>query len=119
LLSIGALAGWLLLGLAGTAVWGFLMNRYTDAAAPYPDAFTTVMSLIAQWLMARKKLESWGFWIAVDVVAIGVYFYKDLYMTAGLYAVFLVLATIGFFEWRKSRRTTLPPIPEAAAEGEA
>jgi nicotinamide mononucleotide transporter len=88
--------------LAGTAAWGFVMATYTDAAVPYGDAFTTVASLLAQWLMARKKVESWIFWIAVDVIAIGIYWYKELILTAGLYAVFLVLATIGLFAWRKS-----------------
>jgi nicotinamide mononucleotide transporter len=60
------------------------------------------LSLIATWLMARKILESWVFWIVVDVLAIGIYAVKSLYLTAGLYAVFLVLATMGFFAWRKS-----------------
>ena len=62
------------------------------------------MSLIAQWLLARKVLENWLFWIAVDVMAIGVYLAKDLYITAGLYAVFLGLATWGWIEWKDSLR---------------
>jgi len=78
------------------------MQRFTDASLPYPDAFTTVASLFAQWLLARKKLESWYFWIAVDIVAIVVYWYKQLYLTTGLYAIFLVLAIIGFFTWKNS-----------------
>ena len=93
---------WPLIAIACTGVWGYLMATYTDAAVPYGDAFTTVASLIAQWLMARKRLESWLFWIAVDVVAIGIYWHKSLYLTSGLYAVFLVLATIGWLEWRRS-----------------
>ena len=95
---------WITVCIAGTFVWGWLMKSYTDASVPYPDAFTTVTSLVAQWLMARKKLESWLFWLAVDVVAVGVYFYKQLYLTTGLYAVFLVLATIGFFAWRQTMK---------------
>ena len=91
------------------------MKSFTDAAVPYADAFTTVTSLVAQWLMARKRLESWWFWIAVDVVAIGVYFYKQLYLTTGLYAVFLVLATIGFFAWRKGFRAVVSGATEEAA----
>jgi nicotinamide mononucleotide transporter len=78
------------------------MANFTDAAVPYGDAFTTVASLVAQWLMARKRLESWLFWIAVDGVAIGIYWYKSLYLTSGLYAVFLILASLGWLEWRKS-----------------
>ncbi|MBN1675622.1 MAG: nicotinamide mononucleotide transporter [Kiritimatiellae bacterium] len=100
-LSVPRLGAWVGVGLLGTALWGWPMSLI-GAAAPYPDAFTTVMSLIAQWLLTRKKLESWGFWIAVDVVAIGVYLYKGLHMTAGLYAVFLVLAVNGLIEWRRA-----------------
>lgn len=94
--------GWLASVLVGAALWGAIMAAWTNAAAPYPDSFTTVASLAAQWLMARKKLESWLFWISVDVVAIGVYVYKALYLTAGLYAVFLVLACLGYTSWRKA-----------------
>ena len=78
------------------------MKKYLGAAAPYADAFTTVASIIATYLMAKKRLECWIFWITVDVVAIGVYLYKDLLITSGLYAVFLVLATLGYRQWRKS-----------------
>jgi nicotinamide mononucleotide transporter len=93
---------WPFAAIVGTAAWGYLMATFTDASVPYGDAFTTVASLIAQWLMARKRLESWLFWISVDVVAIGIYWYKGLHLTSGLYAVFLVLATIGLFAWRRS-----------------
>lgn len=102
---------WPAVAVSGTLLWGYLMATYTDAAVPYGDAFTTVASLIAQWLMARKKVESWLFWILVDVIAIGIYWYKSLHLTAGLYAVFLILATLGWFEWRKS----LPQANEAPA----
>lgn len=72
---------WIVAGILSTFAWGYLMGNYTNAAVPYADSITTIMSLIAQWLMARKRLESWFFWIAVDVVAIGVYLYKGLYLT--------------------------------------
>lgn len=98
------LVSWITAGLVGMVIWGFLMNRYTDAAAPYPDAFIVVGSLIAQWLMARKRLDSWFFWIAVDLVAIAVYLYKALYLTAGLYLVFLGLCVLGLEQWKKSRQ---------------
>jgi nicotinamide mononucleotide transporter len=93
---------WVIVCIIGTAVLGYLMTTYTDASFPYPDAFITIASLIAQWLLAKKKLESWYFWIIVDVAAVGVYGLKELYLTTGLYAVFLVLAVFGYFEWRKS-----------------
>ncbi|MCA8987618.1 MAG: nicotinamide mononucleotide transporter [Planctomycetaceae bacterium] len=95
-------SAWIATMILGTCAWGYLMATRTDAAVPYGDAFTTVTSLIAQWLMARKKLESWLFWIAVDVVAIGIYWTKSLYLTSGLYAVFLVLAILGWFAWKRT-----------------
>lgn len=100
-LSRPRLWGWLLIGVIGSALWGFGMARFTDAALPYPDAVVVVLSLVAQWLMARKILESWHFWITVDVVAIGVYWAKQLYITTGLYAIFLVLAAQGLLAWKK------------------
>jgi len=87
---------------AGTLLLGWFMSTRTDAALPYADAFTTVFSLTAQWLLSRKKLENWHFWIAVDVVAIGVYFTKDLYLTGVLYIAFLIMAAFGLLRWRRS-----------------
>ena len=93
---------WILIAGLITPLWGFGMAKYTDATFPYGDAFTTVASLIAQWLLAHKKLESWYFWIAVDVIAIGIYWQKNLVLAAGLYSVFLILAVIGLLAWRKA-----------------
>ena len=101
-LSVPSLVTWAILGVVAIIPWGYLMATFTDAAAPYADAYVVVMSLIAQWLMARKRLESWYFWIAVDVVAIAVYGYKDLFITVGLYAIFLAFAILGYFQWRQT-----------------
>lgn len=90
-----------LVGVA-TGTWGYLMGRYTDADMVYPDAFIAVASLASQWLLTRKKLESWYGWIIVDAVAVVVYTMKDLTVTAMLYAVFLVLAIIGASRWQRS-----------------
>lgn len=93
---------WMATCLVCTALLGTLMDRCTDASFPYVDAFAAVASLIAQWLMGRKRLESWLIWIVVDVVSIGLYVAKDLYLTAGLYTIFLVLATLGLLAWKKT-----------------
>lgn len=93
--------GWLAATVVGTALWGHGMATWTDASVPYGDAFTTVASLCAQWMLARKRLEAWFYWIAVDVVAIGIYFHKGLYVTTGLYAVFLGLAIWGLVRWHR------------------
>jgi nicotinamide mononucleotide transporter len=94
--TAGGVAGW-------TAGVGTLMHRFTDAAAPYPDAFTTILSVIAQFLLTRKILENWTLWIVADIVYIGVYSYKALYWTAGLYVVFLALCIQGYREWSRGR----------------
>ena len=91
--------------LAGTAVLGTVMHRYTDAALPYPDAFTTLLSIFAQFLMTRKVLENWTLWIVADVVYIGVYAIKALYWTCGLYVVFLALCVQGYREWDRSAQS--------------
>jgi nicotinamide mononucleotide transporter len=98
------LAMWLGAGAAGIGGLGFVMATYTDASLAYWDAATTVLSLIAQWLMIKKVVESWGFWIAVDLLAVGVYLTKGLYLTAGLYLVFLGLAFAGLLAWAKNYR---------------
>lgn len=103
-LSRLGLGGWMLVVAAGTAGWGTLMGRLTDAAVPYGDAFTTAASLVAMWLQVQKKIESWAFWIAVDVVAITIYAYKGLIPTTLLYAVFLVLSIMGWRQWNRSLR---------------
>ena len=93
---------WGLGGVAGTIAWGEIMRRNTDAALPHWDAFILVFSLIAQWWQARKRLECWAGWMVVNVVAVGVYWAKDLRLYAGLYLVFFGMAVAGHLAWRKS-----------------
>lgn len=102
-----------LIALAGSVLLGVLLRRTTDAALPYIDSFLSSTSLVAQWMMTRKKLENWLLWIAVDVLYVGMFVFKALYLTAVLYAVFLALATKGYVEWRRSLSQT----PRAAADG--
>jgi nicotinamide mononucleotide transporter len=92
------------LGAAGASVLGLALARTTDASLPFWDAGTASFSLVAQFMQTRKWLETWALWIAVDVVYVVMYVHKSLYPTAGLYAVFLVLAGLGWREWRRSLR---------------
>lgn len=95
-------SGWLRslgAGLVFLLGLGFFFDMYTDADLAYWDAYTTAFSLVAQVLMARKILENWLLWIAVDLIAIGIYFYKGLYPTALLFAVYLLLAIYGYWNW--------------------
>ncbi len=90
------------LGIGGTALLGTLLARYTNAALPFVDSATTVTSLLAQWMMTRKRLENWLVWIAVDVVYVAMFLSRGLELTAINYAVYLGLATLGYIHWRRS-----------------
>ncbi|WP_225767989.1 nicotinamide riboside transporter PnuC [Inquilinus sp. Marseille-Q2685] len=105
-----------ILAVAATALLslalGHAMAAWTDAALPHWDAAIAAMSVTAQTLLALRRIENWLFWIATDVVAIGVYAAKGLVLTAGLYGIFLVLATLGLLQWL--RHLEAGPAAEAA-----
>lgn len=87
-----------------TLSWGFLLGRFTDASLTYADSALTIASLIAQWMMARKYLENWIIWIVADACYVVMYFYKDLHLTAILYFIFLLLAIMGYVQWKRDLR---------------
>lgn len=90
--------------LVASAVSGWLLARYTDAALPYLDAFTTWGSVVTTWMVARKILENWLYWIVIDSAAIVLYLDRGLYLTAALFAAYVVIAAIGFMAWRRHYR---------------
>ena len=90
------------IGAVTAMALGTFVSYSTDASLPYVDALTTSTSLIAQWMMTRKLLENWIVWVSVDVVYIGMYIYKDLHVTAVLYAVFLALSVMGYMQWKRT-----------------
>jgi nicotinamide mononucleotide transporter len=96
------------LGVLGTAGLTLVLHAVTDSTVPLPDAVTTVLSLLATWGQARKKLESWWLWIAADVIYVPLYAYKGLWLTAALYVGFLALCVFGLRNWLASIRTTSP-----------
>jgi len=77
------------------------MATYTDASAPWLDASLTAFSLVAQVWMAQKRLENWLLWIILDVIFVGLFIHKELYLTAGLYALFTLLAVHGWRQWQR------------------
>ena len=96
-----------LLTIVGTFSIGYLMKTYAGADLPYFDAFTTAGSLVAQFLLAKKYLQNWIFWIIVDVVAVNIYLYKGLYMIAFLFFVYLIICVKGYIDWKRHSSQTL------------
>lgn len=96
----------MLLILAGLVVLGtmglMLALQAARSAAPLLDAFTTVLSLTAQYLLNRKSIENWYLWITADVLYIYLYIVRDLHLTALLYTVFLGLCLVGIWQWRRA-----------------
>lgn len=90
---------WLAATLALSLAWGLGMHRLTDAAAPYADALVAGFSVAAQILQSMRRFEAWVLWIAVDIMAVGLYWSRGLEATAALYALFLALAVAGLAEW--------------------
>lgn len=104
---------YLLILVVGTALLGWEMSQLhtqlpnyfpQKAAYPYPDAFTTMTSVLATFLLAQRRWESWLLWILVDIVAVILYTYKGIYVIAGEYVIFLVIASFGLYNWYKKYR---------------
>jgi nicotinamide mononucleotide transporter len=95
-----ALAYWIGGSVVAVLLWGWFMRTNTDASFPFWDAAIAMLSVVGQILMTRRYLENWHWWIVVNIISIPVYLLKGLHLTAGLYAIFLVLAIAGFVEWR-------------------
>jgi nicotinamide mononucleotide transporter len=103
-ISRTAVAEWLALAaLVPFSTWGLReILIVVNDAAPFLDALTTILSLGAQYLLCRKRLENWYFWIAADVIYIPLYISRELPLTAVLYGVFLVMCLVGLREWRRN-----------------
>jgi nicotinamide mononucleotide transporter len=93
--------GGLAAGAVGAVLLGWLMVR-VGAALPHLDAALTSYSLVASWWQARKHTANWWLWIAVDLIYIGEYLYKDLRLTAALYLLLVALAVLGLRDWRRA-----------------
>ena len=90
--------------LVGLALWGatgWTLSHFTDTDVPWWDAFPTAFSLVGQYLLAHKRVENWTAWLVVNVVAIGLFVWKDLWLTTLLYGVFAVLSLVGWRTWQQ------------------
>jgi nicotinamide mononucleotide transporter len=88
--------------LLSTVISGYLLTVTTEARLPYIDSFTTWASVVTTVMVARKVLENWLYWIVINSVSIFLYIDRELYQTAAMFVVYLVLAIIGYFTWRKN-----------------
>jgi nicotinamide mononucleotide transporter len=80
---------------------GLFLLKFTTTDVPWWDAFPTALSIVATFLLGRKYIENWPMWIVVNIVGIALFAYKGLWLTVGLYAVFAIMAVIGWQAWRK------------------
>ena len=87
---------------------GIFLKKYTDTNVPYIDGFCTAVSFVAQLLMTRKVLQNWALWIFIDICYIPLYIYKNLFVTALLYAILLIPAWLGYVDWKRDYDKTLP-----------
>jgi len=111
-----AIVGWAFVTFAASIVLALFvarLHRFLPALFPEPasypffDALTTVMSFSAMWLLARKRIESWAYWIAADLIGIGLYYLKSVRFISLLYVVLLFLAIRGFVDWRRIHASTI------------
>jgi len=91
----------LLLGASLTFLMGFYFTIYTNAAMPLVDSFTTVFSVFATYMVTKKVLGNWLYWIVIDIVSVYLYFSRDLHLTSLLFIMYTVIAIFGYFSWLK------------------
>ena len=80
----------------------FVLVHFTDSTVPFWDSMTTAMSMVAMWMLSRKYVEQWLVWLVVDAITVGLYIYKGIPLTAGLYTLYTALAFVGYLRWRRN-----------------
>lgn len=94
----------IILSIISGIIWlliSYILTQYTDSNVPISDALTTALSITGMYMLARKYIEQWFVWAVVDVICVGLYFYKELYFTSALYAVYAIIAIFGYHKWKK------------------
>jgi len=100
---------WLMLTVIGITTYipmGLILDTYTSTDVPWWDSLPTVTSLVAQWMITRKKLENWWVWMGTDVIYLTLYCYKGLYLFAGLSVILFALCIQGYRSWHKTLRAS-------------
>lgn len=93
-----------LIGIAIWAVLWLLLSHLTDSPVPIGDSFTTALSVVAMYLLAKKHIEHWWLWVVVNLVSTALYAWKGLYPMAGFFAFYTLIAALGYVRWRKEMR---------------
>lgn len=94
------------LGLVVTVVYGGLLYRFTDAFAPFADSAVLGFSVIGQWLLIKRRVESWPFWLLVNLIAVPLFASRELYLTAALYSAYMVNTLVSWRRWQQLARQT-------------
>lgn len=97
-------------GTIAMVVITYILLNYTDSTVPYGDSFTTALSVVALYMLARKQAEQWLVWLVVDAVSCALYISKGIHLTAALYGLYTILAWVGYRRWLKmiEEDATLP-----------
>lgn len=90
-----------LLFLAAWTIISYILIHYTNSTVPFTDAFTTALSIVGMYMLARKYIEQWWVWLVVDITSCALYIYKELYFTAALYALYAIIAIFGYRKWKQ------------------
>ena len=90
-----------ILFLAAWAIISYILIHYTNSTVPFTDAFTTALSIVGMYMLARKYIEQWWVWLVVDITSCALYMYKELYFTAALYALYAIIAIFGYRKWKQ------------------
>lgn len=90
-----------IIGILLFAIIAFILVRFTDSPVPYGDSFTTALSILGMWLLARKHIEQWWFWFFVNIISCALYLWKGLYTTSVLFAIYSIISVFGYFKWKR------------------
>lgn len=102
-------------GIAAVAIYGLLLHRFTNAYAPFIDSAVLVFSIIAQFLLMNRRIETWAFWLLVNTVAVPLYYSRELYLTSVLYGAYWINALVSWYWWRLQARRAAAAVAATVA----
>jgi|SRR5690554_203813 nicotinamide mononucleotide transporter len=98
--------------LAGTLTFSlisFILISYTNSPVPYGDSFTTTLSILGMWMLAKKYVEQWWLWFFVNIVSCALYIWKGLFPTSILFGIYSIISVFGYFKWKKMKLSQSQP----------